>query len=40
MPQWMYAAGISRRFIHVSPRAGAGWDAYMTPCMALEDLWI
>jgi hypothetical protein len=17
-----------------------GWDAYMTPCMALEDLWI
>jgi hypothetical protein len=25
------------------PRSGsprAGWDAYMTPCMALEDLWI
>jgi hypothetical protein len=20
--------------------ARRGWDAYMTPCMALEDLWI
>jgi hypothetical protein len=40
MPQWFNATRIRQRSGHVSPRAGAGWKAYVTPCTALEDLWI
>ncbi|HEX6522084.1 MAG TPA: hypothetical protein VF070_19070 [Streptosporangiaceae bacterium] len=38
-----YGSGSVRQLITralATPARAPGWDADMTPCMALEDLWI